>query len=225
VPQVIGQTFDVDRRLEVLNLERKNLVAVVRAAVAAVGNCTENDPPTARGYECWRAAVRVLREIHRSLGWEKDDASNFSTIVNKQGRIKIAVANTDDATGNPKVLPINRSRKGANSDRASQINQLALPFPEFQSEIQSGDSKGSDYATWYLCIYVDGDKIRAELSLPTRLESGYFTEWEERIMLISSDEDWKRAIEWTPSNEYSSQLNRTPMDDEGPKFEVSITRR
>ena len=32
--------------------------------------------------------------------------------------------------------------------------------------------------------------VRAELSLPIKVEGGYFMDWKERIILISSDDDW-----------------------------------
>lgn len=214
VPSVYYEPSDVDLRLGALGgLERLNLLLGVEAAVAAVGGCTDNDPPAARGWDCWRAATRRLREIHRALGWEKDDTANFSTIVHSGHRIKIAVANTDDATGNRLVAPTNRSRNGATSDRASQINQMVLPFTEWRSETEPERAVTPGYATWYLCIFVDGDRVRAELSMPTRLDGGYFVEWSERIILISSDEDWARPA--------------VPVfgDDPGPEFEVPVFRK
>ena len=210
---VYHDPLDIDRRLRALGgLQRQDLLAAVEAAVAAVGGCTDNDPPAARGWDSWRSATRRLSEVHRRLGWEKDDTANFSTIIHKGERIKVAVANTDDATGNPLAHPTNRSRKGATSDRASQINQLVLPFAGWHSETEPELAVVPGYATWYLGIYIEGDTVRAELSMPTRLESGYFTEWKERIMLISSDE------EWTPSV--------VPVaDDDGPAFEVPVFRK
>lgn len=202
---------DVEARLwRLAGLSRGDILEAVIAAAAAVGACTENDPPTARGYDAWRAALRRLREVLRPQGWEKDDTANFSTIVSHLARVRIAVVNTDEATGNARLYPTNRSRKGVNSDRASQINQLVLPFEWAEAEQQEAAISG--YATWYLCIYVEGSRVRAELSLPTRMESGYFADWKERIIAISSDGEWSEA--------------GTPIgDDDGPVFEVPISRR
>ena len=205
---------DADARLwRLARLQRQDLMEALVAAVAAVGACTDNDPPTARGYDAWRFALRRLRDVLRPQGWEKYDTANFSTIVSHPARIRIAVVNTDDATGDPRIYPTNRSRKGANSDRASQINQFVLPFAEW-TEIEPEEAAIPGYATWYLCIYVEGHQVRAELSLPTRMEGGYFADWGERIILTSSGDGWSSATDMPELG-----------DDDGPVFEVPITRR
>jgi hypothetical protein len=48
--------------------------------------------------------------------------------------------------------------------------------------------------------------------MPTRLDGGYFEEWKERILLISSDDDW--AVPAQPVAE-----------DDGPEFEVPVFRK
>ena len=204
---------DTEARLwRLARLRREDLLEAVIAAVAAVGACTENDPPTARGYDAWRSGLRRLREVLRPQGWAKDDTGNFSTVVSHGARVRIAVVNTDDATGNPRVYPTNRSRKGVNADRASQINQFVLPFPGWV-ETESEDAAIPGYSTWYLCLYVEGQRVRAELSLPTKVEGGYFADWSERIILISSDDDLSHA--------------GIPKvgDDDGPVFEVPVFRK
>jgi hypothetical protein len=204
---------DADARLLRLGgLRRADLMEAVAAAVAAVGACTDNDPPTARGYDAWRSALRRLREVMRPQGWEKDDTGNFSTVVNRSARVRIAVVNTDDATGNARVYPTNRSRKGSHADRASQINQFNLPFPEW-AETEPEDAAIPGYATWYLCVHVEGQRVRAELSLPTKVEGGYFADWKERILLVSSDDDW--------SGTGLPEIG----DDDGPVFEVPVSRK
>lgn len=56
-------------------------MAVFDAMKAAAGGATENDPPSARGWDTWRFGVRRWREIKRPHGWEKNDSENISTIV------------------------------------------------------------------------------------------------------------------------------------------------
>lgn len=206
-----SQEDAVTRLWNLAGLKREDLLAAVVAAVAAVGACTENDPPTARGYDAWRSALRRLREVLLPQGWEKDDTGNFSTVVNHSARTRIAVVNTDDATGNQSRYPVNRSRKGVNSDRASRINQRVLPFPEW-IETEPDDAVIPGYATWYLCIYVEQNVVRAELSLPTRLDNGFFADWKERIMLVSTEDEWVDGI--NPEG-----------DDDGPVFEVPVSRK
>jgi len=53
--------------------------------------------------------------------------------------------------------------------------------------------------------------VRAELSLLTELESGFFSDFDERIFLVSPGE-------WKPG---AISLD----DDLGPEFEVEVLRR
>ena len=203
------EEWDVELRLAEFDLTKEQLLGAVHAAVAHHGGCTDNDPPNARGWEVWRWGVRRLRELLPSERWKKDDTGGYSTIVNDKRRIRIAVLNTDDATG---ILgdrfPQNRCRKGPTSERAATANQqiLLFPFPPSGPPI---DPAG--YATWHLCIYIDGDEVRAELSLMNDFEGGSFTDCHERIILIGPD-DWSRV----------------EVDDDsdlGPEFEPQVERR
>ena len=65
---------------------------------------------------------------------------------------------------------------------------------------------------WYLCIFAEGDVVRAELSCPLTCSGGYFTDFLERIVLIGDDD---------------ADLIRTQMPDEdgGADFEVEVVRK
>lgn len=205
------ESWDVDRRLRELGLNRAGLNSAIRAAVAAVAGCTDNSPPTARGLMAWFAGVVRLREEFGMHGWVRDDTANFSTIINHRQLAKIAVANTDDATGNVRVFPTNRSKKGELGKQAAFLNQLRLPFDGWSAE--PDEAKIPGFATWYLCIYVNEETVRAELSLPTRIENGFFADWSERIILVANDDGWRRTA--------------SPDVDEGdgPEFQVIVSRK
>jgi len=205
------ESWDVDRRLRELGLSRAGLISAIRAAAAAVGGCTSDSPPTAFGYMAWHGSVVRLRQEYTSAGWKRDDTANFATIIDHRRLIKVAVANTDEATGNVRILPTNRSKKGELGRQAAAINQHRLPFEQWSVEPESAKLPG--FSTWYLCLYVRGETVRAELSLPTKIEKGYFVEWAERLILVSSDDDWRRAL--------SPVVN----DDDGPEFKVVVNRK
>jgi hypothetical protein len=201
--------FEAERRLRELGLTRDGVLSAVRAAVAAVHRATRDYPPISGGLMAWMEAVARLRQEFRPNGWEADDTGNFSTIVDHSTRTKIAVANTDEGTGVWFSQPTNRSKRGELSRLAIEANQLALPFTEWLAEPEEAKIPG--YATWYLCLFIRGDTVKAELSLPTSCASGYFGGWSERIILLSGDEDWM-----------SSNL---PQADNGPDFEVKVERK
>ncbi len=205
--------WDVDRRLQELGLSRDELIDVIRACVAAHGGCTDNDPPNAKGWEVWRWGVRRLREIYRPAGFEKDESGGFSTTINRAHRYRIAVINTDDATGlSGERIPQNRNRKGPASEQAAAINQQWLPGYDWPRRTSESKEPACDLPTWHLCVFVEGDEVRAELALLVDFKSGFFTECHERIILLGRG-DWERL-------DFDS-----PPDDPGPEFDVEIRRR
>jgi hypothetical protein len=209
------EAWDVDHRLAELGLSRDQLIEAVRACAAARGGCTDNDPPNAKGIEVWRWGVRRLRELLRPEGLEKDDTGGFSTIVNRPLRYRIAVVNTDDATGIlGENIPQNRSRKGTASERAAATNhQQLLPGAEsWPHKAADGREPVSEFSTWHLCVYIEGDTVRAELSLLVGFESGYFTDCHERIILLGHG-DWEKL-------DFGDGAN-----DSGPEFEVEVRRK
>ena len=198
--------IEVTARLRYFSLDRDVLIAAVRMAVAAYGGCTDNDPPSARGYEPWRATTRGLRELLPTRGYERDDSGNFSTIKHVEHGIRIVVLNTDGKAGDPRpdVFPRNRLKKGILHERAigapDWLPGLPNPFAVNQLDI------------WYFCQHIDGDKVLAELSRPDRIEDGFITSWRERILILKPG-DWKNVETGNKS------------DDCGPDIEVDVQLR
>lgn len=208
------QNVDREFRLAELGLAHDLLLEVVDACAAADGDCTANDPPMARGLKVYFAGVRRLRELLVPLGWEKDDTGGFSTVVNHDLRVRLAFMNTDGGTCDPAaLLPMNRSRKGPNSERAASTNQLKLPGIEWPTLRADGTRPAADdYTTWHMCVHIEGERVLAELALLSGFEGGYFTDCHERIFLLNGDEwDGLRGPE--------------PDDDLGPEIEVDVRRK
>jgi hypothetical protein len=201
--------IEVDERLAALRLSRAVLIDAVRASVAAYGGCTDNDPPSARGYEPWRYGTRHLRELllPADLGWIKDDTANLSSVRHDDLAIRIIVLNTDNKTGSltPEPGPQNRLKKGILHERAigsatGWLPGLPKPFDEPQ------------HAVWYLCVHINGEKVLAELSRPAAIENGFVVSWSERIIIVGPD-DW-------------TKLDFSGIDeDSGPEFEISVRRK
>jgi hypothetical protein len=188
--QVRIEPYDVQNALAALDLTFEECMAVFEAMAAAVGGCTENDPPTARGWDAWRFGVRRWREVKRSQGWSKNDSENISTIVHPNASFRIAVANTDESTGMVNAEPRSRSTKGDGSKRAVELNNSPpLPLPEFVEEFerQLKAAAAAHAQIWYFCAYIQEDVRRLELSKPTAIVGGHFAGWKERIILIDGD--------------------------------------
>lgn len=211
---VVSSPTEVRSRLRQLDLTFEECAQVVEAMVAAANGCTENDPPSARGWDSWRFGVRRWRDIKRPQGWLKDETENLSTVVHPDAKFRIAVSNTNEATGLLAGRPDSRSSKGDGSKRAVDINrQPPLPIPEFEEEFerQLRAAAAARAHIWYLCVFNDGENIRAELSKPARIESGHFVGWQERIILMDED---------GPVTE-----RKTGTDDFGSDVEVTVRRK
>jgi hypothetical protein len=213
---VRNEGWDVGRRLSDFDLKREILIEIVKACVAARGDCTDNDPPAAPGWMSWSRGTRRARELLRPQKWEKDDANSFSTVVNHDRRIRIAISNTDSGTGTLCGMPRNSSRKGAASEGAIDQNGTLPLFPHLPVSMapakpQAVEMANGEYATWYLCVYVGDEDIRAELSLPIDMEGGFFRDFRERIIILGPD-DWK-------------QMELAGSDDLGPDIEVNVVRK
>src|SRR3984885_9995799 len=182
--KIVRKPIDVGNRLEELGIDRIKLRDIRDAMVSARADCTQNDPPSAPGWSSWRMGTRRLREVMlREKHWEKDETDQISAVVNQKLRIRIAVANTDDATGLEIEghLPQNRSKKGAATDRVIQANQGSF-MDKLDASLTVVPLKGKTapsgpIKTWYLCVYNEGDTVRSELSCPSGLDNGFFTDF------------------------------------------------
>lgn len=181
--------IEVDNRLEDLGWAREELLEVVAAMVAARNGCTENDPNGAPGWMAYKDGTRRMREIGLPKGMHKSDDDQIPWVLDTKRGIRFAVSNTDDGTGDEHAIPQNRSKKGPATDRAVGRNQGWL-FDELELAdnvvplSMARRRQPGIIVSWYLCVYVEGDEVRAELSCPTAVESGFFTNFMERLVLV-----------------------------------------
>jgi hypothetical protein len=164
---------------------------------------------------------RLREEFLTEKGWEKDDTDQIASIVNKTVGLRIIVANTDDVTGIEDAgrFPQNRSKKGAATDRIVQCNQLSFMDKLDESlkviALRSVGKTAHSIITWYLCVYNEGDEVRAEFSCPVGLDGGLFTDFDERIVIVGPDGGDSAPIR-----------RRSGSDSEdGSEFDVPVTRK
>jgi hypothetical protein len=203
---------EIVNRLDQLGVKRGDLLEVVDRMVSARNGCTENHPPGSAGWMSWAEGTCRLREIFLRLGWEKNEEFCISSVWDKK-TIRIAVSNTDYGTGLEAYQPQNRSRKGSGTNQAVALNQAVFTdiLENALNVIQLPQTPGGS-VYWYLCVYAEGDVVRAELSCPSSCENGYFTAFHERILLIAGDD-----------NEDVKVRRSAPDDD--LEFEINVTRK
>jgi hypothetical protein len=127
--------------------------------------------------------------------------------VNHDLKKKIAVMNTDAGTSDCNRTPINRTLKGKATTRIIDLNNQGELFKKHEM----GPYEEPPYSLWYLSIYDDKGKVRAEISMPIEFSSGYIVKFSERIFIIQ-DDDWdKFSLEQpaeTAAQEYKINVRR-----------------
>lgn len=205
----LHQPHEVADRLRQLGLTPDILRTAVMVGEAARLSCTANDPPGFAGYIAWGSTIRTLRELLAPLGWKKNDDGNYSTVVDEQEAIAIAVASGDENTGSLGISPRTKNAKGPATIAAidANVRQLAFPFRD-QRPVQI-QPRRTQRVTWILLISRFDNEVRFELSLPTatgdddRVES-----WQERIILDSIPIDPPPVAQLDPGPEIEVEVHR-----------------
>lgn len=218
---VIINPVEVRNHLAPFGITAEEFQEVVYAAVGARRGCTENDPPAAPGWMSWCFGLRGLGEVGGRHGYVRDEANNISSIYDEKRGIKIAFCNTDDGTGRADRHPTQRSRKGPATDRIVDANEATLfdyfGIPDdFAKKVVSMPNAGRHNGApvyWYLCVYCEGEDVRAELSCPTECDAGFFAEFHERIILIAG-----------PDDDGGAKARVTEPDDDSG-FEINVVRK
>jgi len=212
-PKILTEPIAVTNRLSQLGVTREGLQEIIDRMVSARRNVTSNHPPGSAGWFAWAEGTCRSREIFLPLGWERNEESRISSI--HKGQIRIAVCNTDEGTGVLKSQPMNRSKKGAGTEYVVSLNQgvFADILEAASKVIQIPGAFDEKVVYWYLCVYCEGDDIRAELSCPLKCKRGFFVSFRERIILIGeSDDD-------------GGVRKRGDSTESGPDFEIVVTRK
>ena len=186
------------------------MIEVVQQAVAAKANCVLNHPLNAPGQLSYIYGTGGLRDILRPKGWEIDRTGNIESTYNPKTGMKIVFQNADSACENnrdPKAI----SDKGPAAARAVDLGQLYL-FADLAAEDEKRRSR-ENAALWYLCVYINGDDVRAEVSFPKSIEDRQFKGFNERIYLIKQGE-WASMMPKNDDAEMPAQ-----------EFDINVTRK
>lgn len=185
---VLQKPHEILNRLAELGLEQSQLLRAARQGMAARFSCTGNHPPLAPGFYGWAETVRGLRDILMIHGWGRDDAGLLSLAVSPDGKMAIAVATGDEATGDPERTPCTKSSKGPRTKDAVEVNVLQLHLFDNEQAIKTDEQLKvvRSRLTYWLLIRIDEEAqaLRCELSTPVYVGvDGKIAGWDERIIL------------------------------------------
>ncbi|MDG5750099.1 hypothetical protein P8R33_03170 [Qipengyuania sp. XHP0211] len=194
---IVTKPLEAQLKLERIGLTSEQVLEIIHAMASAKADATENDPPGAAGWSAWRMGIRRSREVtihdKRFPDWERDEEGQVSSVLNRKLGVRLLVSNTGDGTGIAEQdrFPQNRSKKGAATDRIVQNNQGVFDFMEVAPNVvhlhAPGDAE-QGIVSWYVCVYCEGDELRAEVSCPIGIEGGFFTGFSDRIIVLGDDE-------------------------------------
>jgi hypothetical protein len=205
------EPWDVDARLAPFGVTRTELWRVVAGVVAARADAVENDPATAEGQFAYIYGTRFLRALFRTKGYLLYRQDNIEGVEHRERSLKIIYQSVDLAASwlhDPRPV----SAKGSGSDRIVDSAQGSLFTPEQLASAEAIKLEPINTGVWYFCVSVDGDNVRAELSLPSTIENKGFGRFIERIFIVGGGD--------------GSELVKKLQPDTAPaEFQPVITRK
>ncbi len=174
-----------DHRLHGIGLTADLIVRALLRADAEAKYTTGLEPPTAAGTIRYLKTVRFLREELVPLGWDIDNYKNFCRTIHPRHQLSIVTSSGDEFTGVdiPGKVPCTKYPKGDLTALAVQQNADQGAFDLGEEFAEPTVEPAELENIWFLLQRATPEYIYAELSLPTRIEDGMITDWQERIIL------------------------------------------
>lgn len=186
IPQrIFAEEWEINDRLQPFGVTREELLAVVRAVVAARADATADDPASAEGLFAYIFGTRHLRGLLRSKGWNRHREENIEAVKHPTLPMSVVYQSVDIAASKwhaPRAV----SGKGSGADRIVDSAQGTLGLEE--TETAATEREVVNAGVWFFCVSVNGDDVRAELSLPTKISQGNFDSFIERIFIVGEGE-------------------------------------
>jgi len=205
---LLPQSNGFDQELQALGLSLTQLQEIGMRILAARQQTTPHDAATASGSYAYLAGVRAIRDIMVPNGWTPLTRNNLELLENPAKSIHLLISSGDQNTGNEKISPKTRNKKGKQTKEIVQENQNQLSFwpVHINNHKPSNDKQAS---TWIFLHYFDETKneMRVEISLPINFNEfeNNIAVWERRIILpsikidepiISNEEEQYQDIEF-----------------------------
>jgi len=180
--KIFREPWDVDQRLNELELTRSGLLEARDVAMQERGNATDFHPSNAPGTFGYHHGTWAIRDRFVGERWMLDRSDGIEAIRNEGLKFKVAFCNVDVACEDDRI-PKPRSEKGAGAERASGT-------PLFGKLPQYARRQAENPKLYYLMVDQNG---AAELTRPV-VSEGTFVAALERIYLSDGRDDDEAAI-------------------------------
>ena len=217
VSRIYSDEWSVVARLrEVFDASKEDFIPIIREVVGAMADAVDDDPSFTSGMFGHIHGVRNTRGMFRQKGWKRLSKNGNELVKHPEKDLSVGYQ-TVDLAANSEHRPKAISGKGAGAKQIideSQATWLRL----FDSEAVH-PTQPTNTGLWHLCVSVDEDDVRAEISLSSGVtiesgsKKGNFDHFIERIFLIQKDE-WGELLGITRDD-----------DDDAIEFEPVIQRK
>ena len=190
---VIHEGVDAESRAAALGLTVALLLDVVREGEYARAEATDNDPLNAAGTDAYRYRVRAFRDAVcvGPTGWTKAHDRGLEKTKSPCGRRAVITRGGDMGVGLRDAHPQPSGRIGEMTLGAIDANSSLLLDSNWMNVAATNDAEDDSCETWMLLVYREGDTVRSELSLPSKVEEKptgtLVLGWKERIVLPALD--------------------------------------
>jgi hypothetical protein len=187
--KITRDEIEVDARIADFGVTRSELLKIVHAVVTAHNDAVPYDPKSAAGQFRYIYGTRATRDTFCPKKWKPDSAGNIEAVYDPATDRKIVYQSVDcasDERNEPKAI----SGKGPGAARVVSRSTQAFLFPDMEAEA-SESRRRENAVTWFFCVSVNGEDVRAELSLPRSVDDDMenFRGFIERIFIVGPG-DW-----------------------------------
>lgn len=203
--------IEINTRLSAFDASREELINVVREVVGARADAVDDDPITAAGLFAYIHGTRNTRAVFRSKGWRHERRENIEAVRHPDRNLKVIYQSVDVAC-DEKHVPQAISGKGSGAERAIDQAQGSLFADGELDAVTFKPVTAPPSGVWFLCVSVNGEDVRAELSKAAGVSNGNFRQFEERIFII-------RKGEW------ENVRVKGDIEPDGVEFEPVIRRK
>jgi len=180
-----NDSTNVETKLDAIGIPFDIIKQIVMRGHFARSTATESHPNNSGGTFQWHEMIRSKRDLLKPLGWVKQDNNNKALTVNPTRTIALDISGGTKETGRAGSSPQTRNPKGEQTEKLVNFNHQQMQLFEL-NPVNNDTNTIDEYQTWILlyCFEViHGQReIRFELSLPTMMENGRITGWNERII-------------------------------------------
>lgn len=206
LPVVVTVARQVDPMLREIGLTREIVREIALAAAGARADALAVDPRGTPGTLSYIYGVRMTRLKLVPLSWKVSRQGQIESTINHKLGVQLCFQNVDRACSDRDPQAI--SPRGSSSRELIRCGQMDL----FDTGEKNVEQLGQVPTVWLICVSVNNDLIRAEVSCPKVFEGSQFEGFSRRLFVVDE------SIEPKPTR-------RTDSDDGDLELDIPVSKK